>query len=42
MSLQVLIYVADLLEMSKEEVADISYKNAVRVFSFQGSKIPLE
>ncbi|XWS57983.1 hypothetical protein CRYUN_Cryun09bG0220100 [Craigia yunnanensis] len=38
----VLIYVASLLEMSKEEVADISYKNAVRVFSFQGSKIPLE
>ncbi|XVF30609.1 hypothetical protein REPUB_Repub16aG0073100 [Reevesia pubescens] len=40
--LSVLIYVASLLEMSKEELAYLSYKNAVRVFSFEGSKIPLE
>ncbi|XP_017976055.1 PREDICTED: uncharacterized metal-dependent hydrolase YabD [Theobroma cacao] len=38
----VLIYIASLLEMSKEELAEISFKNAVRLFSFQGSKIPLE
>ncbi|MBA0816808.1 hypothetical protein Gohar_001430 [Gossypium harknessii] len=38
----VLTYVASLLELSKEELADISYKNALGVFSFQGSKIPLK
>ncbi|KAE8733697.1 putative Ubiquitin carboxyl-terminal hydrolase family protein [Hibiscus syriacus] len=32
----VLIYVASLLEMSEEELAEISYNNAVGVFSFQG------
>ncbi|KAL4342298.1 hypothetical protein GQ457_08G005940 [Hibiscus cannabinus] len=35
----ILIYVASLLEMEEEELAEISYKNAVRVFSFKGSKI---
>ncbi|KAK8983577.1 hypothetical protein V6N11_073981 [Hibiscus sabdariffa] len=35
----ILIYVASLLEMGEEELAEISYKNAVRVFSFKGSKI---
>ncbi|MBA0635972.1 hypothetical protein Godav_029206 [Gossypium davidsonii] len=38
----VLTYVASLLELSKEELADISYKNALGVFSFQGSKLPLK
>ncbi|MBA0752398.1 hypothetical protein Gogos_001237, partial [Gossypium gossypioides] len=38
----VLTYVASLLELSKEELADISYKNALGVFSFQGSKIALK
>ncbi|RVW28787.1 hypothetical protein CK203_108260 [Vitis vinifera] len=38
----VLLYVASLLEMSKEELAEISYRNAVRLFSFEGSKISLE
>ncbi|KAJ0668575.1 putative TatD family, metal-dependent hydrolase [Helianthus annuus] len=35
----VLSYVASLLELSKEEVADVSYKNAVRLFSYEGSKL---
>ncbi|KAK1424638.1 hypothetical protein QVD17_19971 [Tagetes erecta] len=35
----VLSYVASLLEMPKEELADISYKNAVRLFSYEGSKL---
>lgn len=38
----VLLYVVSLLEMSKEELAEISYRNAVRLFSFEGSKISLE
>ncbi|XP_059659560.1 uncharacterized protein LOC132306249 [Cornus florida] len=38
----VLIYVASLLEMTKEELADISYENAVRLFSYKDSKILLE
>lgn len=35
----VLSYVASLLDMSKEEIADVSYRNAVRLFSYQGSKL---
>ncbi|KAL5985771.1 hypothetical protein ACLOJK_027758 [Asimina triloba] len=35
----VLGYVASLLEMPEEELAELSYKNAVRVFSFPGSKV---
>lgn len=35
----VLAYVAGLLDMSKEELADLSYKNAVRIFSYEGSKV---
>uniref|UniRef100_A0A5B7AMB8 Putative deoxyribonuclease tatdn3 n=2 Tax=Davidia involucrata TaxID=16924 RepID=A0A5B7AMB8_DAVIN len=35
----VLIYVASLLEITKEELADISYGNALRLFSYQGSKV---
>ncbi|KAI3745487.1 hypothetical protein L1987_58601 [Smallanthus sonchifolius] len=35
----VLSYVASLLEMPKEEVADITYRNAMRLFSYQGSKL---
>ncbi|KAL2932117.1 putative metal-dependent hydrolase YabD [Bienertia sinuspersici] len=38
----VLTYVASLLEMSKEEVAELSYSNAVRLFSYEGSKISEE
>ncbi|KAL6992638.1 hypothetical protein U1Q18_010750 [Sarracenia purpurea var. burkii] len=38
----VLKYVASLLEMSEEEVADLSYGNAIRVFSYEGSKVLLE
>ncbi|CAO2823787.1 unnamed protein product [Amaranthus hypochondriacus] len=36
---KVLTYVASLLEMSEEELADISYSNAIRLFSYEGSKI---
>lgn len=32
-------YVADLVELEEEEVAEISYRNARRLFSYQGSKI---
>lgn len=35
----VLNYVANLLEMSKDEVAEISYENAVRLFSYEGSMV---
>ncbi|KAI4371354.1 hypothetical protein MLD38_019600 [Melastoma candidum] len=35
----VLHYVASLLEMPAEELAEISYANSVRVFSFEGSKL---
>lgn len=35
----VLAYVASLLEKSKEEVAEISCSNALRLFSYEGSKI---
>ncbi|PSS04757.1 TatD family protein [Actinidia chinensis var. chinensis] len=38
----VLKYVASLLEMSEEELADLSYSNAVRLFSYEGSKVLLE
>ncbi|KAL5837170.1 hypothetical protein ACOSQ3_014339 [Xanthoceras sorbifolium] len=34
----VLVYVASLLDMTKEELAEVSYRNAVRLFSYQGSK----
>ncbi|KAK9122034.1 hypothetical protein Syun_019651 [Stephania yunnanensis] len=36
---KVLEYVAHLLDMSEEEVAEISYNNAVRLFSYPGSEI---
>ncbi|KAK4272283.1 hypothetical protein QN277_020864 [Acacia crassicarpa] len=35
----VLDYVASLLEISKEELAEQSYQNAVRLFSYEGSKV---
>ncbi|XP_057864678.2 uncharacterized protein LOC131072520 [Cryptomeria japonica] len=35
----VLKYVANLLEISDEKLAQISYENAVRVFSYSGSKL---
>ncbi|KAL3627661.1 hypothetical protein CASFOL_029024 [Castilleja foliolosa] len=35
----VLAYVARLLEMGENEVAELSYGNAVRVFSYEGSKL---
>ncbi|MED6160328.1 hypothetical protein PIB30_050456 [Stylosanthes scabra] len=37
--LLVLDYVASMLEISKEELAELSYQNAVRVFSYEGSKV---
>ncbi|KAK9145577.1 hypothetical protein Sjap_005480 [Stephania japonica] len=37
---KVLEYVAHLLEMSEEELAETSYNNAVRLFSYPGSGIP--
>lgn len=39
---QVLAYVASVLEMSKEELAEISFRNAMCLFSFEGSKISVE
>ncbi|XP_057544156.1 uncharacterized protein LOC130823538 [Amaranthus tricolor] len=36
---KVLTYVASLLEMSEEELAEISYSNAIRLFCYEGSKI---
>lgn len=35
----VLTYVASLLEISKEELAERSYSNAIRLFSYEGSKV---
>lgn len=36
---QVLGYVATLLDMSKEELAELSFRNAVTLFSYEGSKL---
>jgi TatD DNase family protein len=38
----VLGYVAQLLDMKNEELAELSYQNAVRLFSYEGSKILLD
>ncbi|KAK4491680.1 hypothetical protein RD792_002446 [Penstemon davidsonii] len=38
----VLAYVAHLLENEEEELARISYQNAVRLFSYEGSKLLLQ
>ncbi|CAI0406607.1 unnamed protein product [Linum tenue] len=38
----VLNHVASLLELSKEEVAEASYRNAVQLFAYQGSKVQFE
>ncbi|XAR59117.1 hypothetical protein NMG60_11014773 [Bertholletia excelsa] len=38
----VLKYVSSLLEMSEGELADLSYRNAMKLFSFEGSKLLLE
>ncbi|KAM7500835.1 hypothetical protein LguiA_025249 [Lonicera macranthoides] len=35
----VLKFVASLLEVTKEELAEISYENAIRLFSYEGSKV---
>lgn len=35
----ILSYVASLLEMSKEELAGLSYRNAIHLFSYEGSKV---
>lgn len=35
----VLAYVVRLLEMEEKEVAELSYQNAVRLFSYEGSKL---
>ncbi|XP_028761203.1 uncharacterized protein LOC114734686 [Neltuma alba] len=35
----VLGYVASMLEIPKEELAELSYQNAVRLFSYEGSKL---
>lgn len=35
----ILTFVASLLEMSTEEVAELSYSNAIRLFSYEGSKL---
>lgn len=40
--LQVLGDVARLLDMKNEELAELSYQNAVRLFSYEGSKMLLE
>ena len=37
--LQVLDYVASMLEITKEELAELSYQNAVRLLSYEGSKV---
>ncbi|KAL3522206.1 hypothetical protein ACH5RR_015040 [Cinchona calisaya] len=34
----VLSYVASLLDMSREELSEISYRNAIHLFSYEGSK----
>lgn len=36
---QVLRYVASLLEMPEEEVAELSYRNTMQLFSYPGSKV---
>ena len=36
---QVLKYVASLLEMPEAELAELSYKNATKLFSYPGSKV---
>lgn len=36
------MYVAGLLDMKNEEFAELSYRNAVRLFSYSGSKLLLE
>lgn len=38
----VLTYVASMLEMTNEELAELSYANAIRLFSYEGSKVLLE
>ncbi|KAF5725669.1 putative deoxyribonuclease TATDN1-like [Tripterygium wilfordii] len=38
----VLEYVASLVDSSKEELAELSYKNAMRLFSYEGSRVLLE
>ncbi|KAJ0243715.1 TatD related DNase [Hirschfeldia incana] len=38
----VLEYVPGLLDMKKEELAELSYRNAVRLFSYSGSKLLLD
>jgi len=38
---QVLDYVASMLEITKEELAELSYQNAVRLLSYEGSKVLL-
>lgn len=35
----ILSYASSLLEMSKEELAGISYRNAIHLFSYEGSKV---
>ncbi|KAH6829035.1 TatD related DNase [Perilla frutescens var. hirtella] len=35
----ILAYVAHLLEMEEKELAELSYENAVRLFSYKGSKL---
>ncbi|KAJ4836980.1 hypothetical protein Tsubulata_011262 [Turnera subulata] len=35
----VLSYVASLLEMTTEELAELSFRNALRLFSYEGSKV---
>ncbi|KAF7801429.1 Cactus-binding domain, C-terminal, Cactin, central region [Senna tora] len=37
--LNVLDFVASMREISKEEVAELSYQNAIRLFSYDGSKV---
>lgn len=39
MIFQVLKYVATLLEMPEEELAELSFQNATRLFSYPGSKV---
>lgn len=36
---QVLNYVAMMLEMPEDELAEVSYQNATRLFSYPGSKV---
>ncbi|KAJ4720980.1 TatD related DNase [Melia azedarach] len=38
----VLAYVASLLDVTKEELAELSYRNAVRLYSYEGSKLLTE